>query len=80
MKLTTNQEKALRALLIDGNETAYDCRVTMNTMLALLERDLIERKNPTELVWFGWESTGMTFCLTEQGRNFAINLMEGKVE
>ena len=69
--VTTNQRKALIALLNPENETAYDCRVTMNTMYALMKLKLIVRTNWKDVVWLGWERTEIKFKLTELGEKQA---------
>jgi hypothetical protein len=81
MKLTPAQEGALRNLLLPDKETAYDCHVPIGTMYALEKLGLIESfQRKGDIVWGGWERSTKTFRLTEQGRDTAINLMEGKVE
>ena len=75
--LSKEQERVLIAFLNTENETAYDCETTMNTIHALLNRDLIKRTNYNEIVWFGWEQVSMKFKLTELGQRIAKKLQEG---
>ena len=78
--LTKEQERVLVLLLDEKKETAYSCSTTMRTIYALLRRDLIKRTNYGEMVWSGWENTGMKFKLTESGRVLAEKLKEQRQE
>lgn len=73
-KITEPQKKALLALLDTENKTAYDCKVSMNTIYALNNRGLIERINYNKPTWFGWERTQFNFKLTEKGETLAKSL------
>jgi len=76
MKLTKEQERVLREMAsgvekegdFERKDCAYRLETTMNTMYALLKRDLIKRTNYNEVVWYGWESTGYEFKITDLGR------------
>lgn len=68
MKLSEIQRKTLEKMKDEKIHIAYDLRVTMNTLYALLERKLIERTNYEVITWLGCERTTYEFRITEKGK------------
>ena len=67
-------------MLDSENQTAYDCRTTMKTMYALVERGLIKRTNWKDVVRTGRERTEMKFRLTDIGKVLAEKGKTGEIK
>jgi len=68
MKLSKIQYETLEKMKDEKEHIAYGLRVTMNTLYALLKRNLIERTNLGRMTWLGWERTIYEFRITEKGK------------
>jgi len=60
MKLSKMQEETLKKMKWEKWYSSYDLGVRISTLFALESKGFVERKKD-ELIWFGWESTGMHF-------------------
>jgi len=59
-KLSKAQIRTLEKLSYNEWKTAYEIKESLATLFALEQKGLIERKKG-EMVWFGWERTGMSW-------------------
>ena len=68
MRLSKIQYETLEKMKDEKEHIAYSLRVTMNTLYALLKRNLIERTNLGRMTWLGLEQTTYEFRITEKGK------------